>query len=172
MSNRRSSVSPALLLSVALFVALLGAIWWGMGERDAKQDAEAEADRLAAQLAEPQSQPTVDAVSYRLTATPNGPANASGTAFMPLSGSGVLSVVNLPAPEAGMAWQMWYFRDDAQPPVAGATFTVNEDGMGYSPIPADVGSFRGIGVSLEPEGGSASPTTAMVLQGSSGKARG
>jgi hypothetical protein len=149
---------------------LLGSIWWGVGQRDERNDATNELERVSAQLIEQNSQ--TNAIAYRLGVTPNGPANASGTAFMPLSGSGVLSVVNLPAPPEGQTWQLWYFQDDSTPPIAGGSFKVDAQGVGFMLIPADVGPFRSVGISLEPDGGSSSPTTPMVLQGSVGAARG
>jgi anti-sigma-K factor RskA len=155
---------------VVLLVALLGSIWWGIGQRDDKESTQEELERIRTELVEQSGKS--NAIAYRLTVTPNGPANASGTAFMPLSGSGVLSVVNLTAPPDGQTYQLWYFRDDSTPPIAGGTFTVDATGVGYMLIPADVGSFGGVGISIEPEGGSQSPTTPMILQGSVSGARG
>jgi hypothetical protein len=156
--------------SIVLFLGLVGAIWWGVGQRDERDAATDELERLRGQVVEESSQ--TNAIAYRLAVTPNGPANASGTAFMPLSGSGMLSVVNLPAPLDGQIYQLWYFQDDSTPPIAGGSFEVDAQGVGFMLIPADVGTFRSVGVSLEPDGGSASPTTPMILQGSVGAARG
>ena len=153
-----------------LLVALLGSIWWGVGQRDDKESTLGELERIRAELVEQSGQS--NAIAYRLAVTPGGPENASGTAFMPLSGSGVLSVVNVPMPAEGFVLQLWYFRDDSTPPVPGGTFTVDANGIGYMLIPADVGTFRGVGVSVEPAGGSQTPTTAMILQGSVSGARG
>jgi hypothetical protein len=156
--------------SIVLFLGLVGSIWWGVGQRDERDTANEELERIRSQVVEESSQ--TNAIAYRLAVTPNGPANASGTAFMPLTGSGVLSVVNLPAPPDGQTYQLWYFQDDSTPPIAGGAFEVNRQGVGFMLIPADVGAFRSVGVSLEPDGGSASPTTPMILQGSVGAARG
>ena len=158
------------IASVILLIALLGSIWWGIGQRDEKDSTQEELERIRSELVEQGSQS--NAIAYRLTVTPSGPANASGTAFMPLSGSGVLSVVNLTPPASGQTFQLWYFRDETTPPIPGGTFTVDASGIGYMLIPADVGSFTSVGISIEPEGGSQSPTTPMILQGSVSGARG
>jgi hypothetical protein len=160
--DRRTHLIP---WAVAAVLAIMLAIttWRTVDLGNELDDARAERDAIAAQLLDAQVQ--AGATAYRLNATPDGPANASGTAFMPDSGSGVLAVVNLPAAPAGNTWQLWYISDQNAPPVPGPTFATDANGMGYSLIPADVGAFGTIAISLEPAAGSAIPTTPMVLQG-------
>lgn len=165
----RGAALPWIVAGI-LLIGMIGTAWWGTGLRTQRDDARAERDAAQQELLQTSSQ--TNAVAYRLAVTPNGPANASGTVFMPLSGSGVLSVVNLPPPAADQTYQFWYFQNDETPPVPGGTFAVGDDGTGFMMIPADVGPFRSIGISVEPEGGSETPTTAMLLQGSLGPARG
>ena len=158
------------ILSGILLIGMIATAWWGVGQQVQRDDARADLETAQQELLQTSSQ--TNSVAYRLSVTPDGPANASGTAFMPLGGSGVLSVVNLPQPEAGQTYQFWYFRDDSTPPIPGGTFSVGADGIGFMLIPADVGPVRGLGVSLEPEGGSEIPSASMLLQGSLGPARG
>jgi len=168
-TSATSSLLPW-LLSGLLLIGMIGFAWWGIGLRDERDDARAALSTAQQELAANDGQ--VNAVAVRLAATPNAPENASGTVFLPLRGSGVLSVVNLPAPAADQAYQLWFFIDDATPPSPGGTFLTSADGTGFQLIPADTGNFRGIGISLEPASGSTSPTTPMLLQGSTANARG
>lgn len=159
------------LIGIAvLLIALLGSIWWGFGQRDDKDAAEANLEQAQMHMAQQTSQ--TNAIAYRLNATPNGPERGSGTAFMPLTGSGVLNVVNLEPIAEGQALQLWYFVSDETPPVAGGTFPIDANGSGFLLIPADVGTFGGLGISIEPSAGSISPTTPMILQGSVSTSRG
>jgi hypothetical protein len=171
-ASRGTSGGAALPWIVAgiLLIGMIGTAWWGAGLRTQRDDARTDRDTAQQELLQANSQ--TNAIAYRLAITPNGPENASGTVFMPLSGSGVLSVVNLPPPASGQTYQFWYFQNDETPPVPGGTFAAGDDGAGFMIIPADVGPFRSIGISVEPEGGSETPTTAMLLQGSLGPARG
>lgn len=153
-----------------LLIALLGSIWWGFDQRKDKDAAERALEQERSRIAQEASQ--TNAIAYRLSTTPNGPELGSGTAFLPLTGSGLLNVNNVdPVPE-GQTLQLWYFVNDETPPVPGGTFPVDADGTGFMLIPADVGTLSGFGISVEPAGGSTSPTTAMILQGSVSASRG
>lgn len=160
--DRRTNLLPWAICGIlALMLAVTS---WRVIDLDAQvSDARSERDTIAAQLLDAQTE--AGATAYRLATTPAGPGNASGTAFMPDSGSGILAVVNLPTAAQGTTWQIWYFRSDTEPPVPGPTFAIDDAGIGYSLIPADVGEIRGLGVSIEPEGGSTAPTSPMSLQG-------
>lgn len=170
--RRSSNRAPLLSLVTAgvLLIALLGSIWWGIGQREDKDAAEHALEQEQSRIAQNASQ--TNAIAYRLNATPNGPELGSGTAFMPLTGSGLLNVINIDPLPPSQTLQLWYFVNDETPPIPGGTFTIDAEGTGFMLIPADVGSFSGIGVSSEPEGGSTSPTTPMMLQGSVSASRG
>jgi hypothetical protein len=160
----------AWLVSGILLLGMIGLAWWATGLRNDRDDARDALATAQQELAATDGQN--NALAVRLAATTNGPADASGTIFLPLSGTGVLSVVNLPPPAEGQMYQVWYFPDDSTPPSPGGVFGTASDGSGFLLIPADTGSFRGLGVSLEPVSGSSSPTTPMLLQGSVVNARG
>ena len=112
------------------------------------------------------------ATVYELAPTADGPADASGRLYLTATGSGVLDSVNLPAPGDGRVYQLWLHPQDDGPLLPGATFTVNEDGVGFALIAADTGVFNAISISQEPEGGSEAPTGPILLTGDAAGARG
>ena len=154
------------VLALALVIALVWAISLRSELESTRDDlaaAQAEIDTLRAQA---------NATAYHLLPTADDPANANGTAFFALDGTGVIFVANLePAPE-GRNYQVWYYPTVDSEPLPGAIFQVDATGVGSMLIPADVGLFTQITVTLEPEAGSAAPSGPLLLVGSTGGARG
>lgn len=172
-SSSSTSVIPqawVLPAGIVLFVALLGAIAWGvltqreLGEvRDDNVALESEIDLLRQRS---------NATAYMLVPSFDAPQNAGGIAFFNLSGSGVISVTNLaPVPE-GSAYQVWFYTTPEAEPLPGATFAIDTNGTGFMLIPADVGLFTDVAITLEPAAGSTTPTGPILLSGSTGGARG
>lgn len=77
----------------------------------------------------------------------------------------VLVIWNLPRAEVGQTYQIWLI-DSAGQRTSGGLFTPVDD-WGYTTAtirsPRPLGQFVGIGVTVEPEGGSEGPTGARVL---------
>lgn len=115
---------------------------------------------------------SANATVYQLLPTEEAPPNAQAQAWFSVQGSGVLSVANMPAQGDGTVYQLWYITDSPTNPVPGGTFTVDSTGQGFMLIPADVDGVTSIAISLEPEGGSASPTGAILLSSDVSDARG
>jgi anti-sigma-K factor RskA len=115
---------------------------------------------------------SANATVYQLLPTEDAPSNAHAQAWFSIQGSGVLSVANLPQLEAGTTYQFWYITDSPTNPVPGGTFTVDSNGQGFMLIPADVSGVTSIAISIEPEGGSASPTGTILLTSDVSDARG
>lgn len=158
------------LLTGLLSLLLIGVIIWGVGQQDKAHDARASNETLTRELA--QVRAGANATAYTLQPTKDGPADARGTAFYALTGSGMLQVAGLPAPAAGQRYQLWYVPEPDAKPIPGGTFTLNEQGIGFTLIPSDVGRFTSIGISLEPEKGSQAPTGPMLVTGTVNGARG
>jgi anti-sigma-K factor RskA len=78
---------------------------------------------------------------------------------------GVLAVRGLAPLEASRAYQLWVIKAGERR--SGGVFTVTPDGYGSLQItvPAGFTGFTGFGISIEPAGGSASPTGARVMSG-------
>lgn len=157
-------------ISLVLAVALVGSIAWAVSATMRLDDAESRADDLALEIDQLRQQ--ANATSYVLSATADAPANANGMAFFALNGTGVITVANLePLPE-GRSYQVWYYPQPDAEPYPGATFAIDANGSGYTLIPADVGLFTDVAVTIEPEAGTTTPTGPVVLTGATGGARG
>lgn len=159
-----------LLLPLGLAALLAVALVWGFALRSDRDRAEADVAALETEVAELRE--GANATAYPLQPSVEAPANAGGTAFFALDGTGVISVVNLaPVPE-GRSYQVWYYPTAEAAPLPGATFTVDAAGTGFMLIPADVGLFTTVSVTLEPEAGTTSPSGPVILTGTTGGARG
>lgn len=176
--SRMPARTPALLgpnampwvIAIAAVVGCIALATWTVSLQGDLGDANDRAEALAAEQASLRESAT--AAVYDLSPTAQGPASASGTMFLTASGSGVLNVVNMPATKDGMAYQLWFLPPDEGEPIPGSTFTVSDRGIGFTLIAADVGSFRGVSISLEPEAGSTAPTGPQLLGGAGAGARG
>lgn len=73
---------------------------------------------------------------------------------------GVVVADDLPRPPDGKTYELWKVRDGQ--PVSAGLF-VPEDGTVRAPIDAQLSSGDTVAVTIEPDGGSAAPTTPIVL---------
>ena len=168
MFGSKSSWLPAATGLLAILALVAGI--WAFSLRGDVDELRQDNRELTSEVDLPRQQ--ANATAYRLAPTADAPANAGGTAFFSLDGTGVVAVTNLqPAPE-GRSYQVWYFPTPDAEPLPGATFTVDGNGSGFMLIPADVGLFTDIAITLEPEAGSTSPSGPIYLSGSTGGARG
>lgn len=158
------------LVLIGLAALLAVSTVWALALRSDRDRAEDRQSSLEAEVATLRA--GANATAYRLSPTPNAPANAGGTAFFALDGTGVVSVVNLEPAPAGRSYQVWYYPTPESEPLPGATFNLDENGTGFMLIPADVGVFSTIAVTLEPEAGTTTPSGPVMLEGSTGGARG
>jgi len=167
MVFRRSWLRP---IAIALAITTLALGAWALVLRAELTEVPDDHRTLTSEIELLRQQ--ANATAYRLAPTGDAPSGASGMAFFNLDGTGVISVTNLlPAPE-GRTYQVWYFPSPDAEPLPGATFTVDDSGTGFMLIPADVGLFSDVIVTLEPAAGSATVTGPIVLSGSTGGARG
>lgn len=169
-NGRLASRGLPLFTAILLGLVTIGLGFWALSLRADLQAAGHEITRLESEIA--QVRASADATTYRLTATPDGPPSASGTAYLSISGSGVLAVANLPVPSAGRGYQLWYFPTGGADPFPGGFVTIDANGQGFSLLPVDVGPVATLGISLEPIQGSTSPTGPMLVTGSLSGARG
>jgi anti-sigma-K factor RskA len=106
-------------------------------------------------------------VSVPLAATTLAPA-AHGQLVYDRGGSqGVLTVTGLPAPSAlasgGGVYEVWLVHADGVP-VPAAYLTQQPDGTWSAAVRGDIGSYALVAATVEPPGGSHTPSAARVLQ--------
>lgn len=77
--------------------------------------------------------------------------------------SAVLVISGLPPLEPGRTYQVWLI--DGGGPVSAGLLTVDERGQSVLIVTSeeDIGSFKSLGISIEPEGGSPAPTGEIVV---------
>lgn len=79
--------------------------------------------------------------------------------------AGVLKTANLPAPANGKVYQVWVITPKAPAPVSAGVLTASTDNIHFFRPVETVGPIAAIAISIEPTGGSASPTGPVVLVG-------
>lgn len=159
------------LLAASLAVIAVGSAIWALALMGQVDDRDREVGALSTQVAGFQSR--ASASVFTLQPTPNGPAGASGTFYATLDNAqGALVVDNLSPLQDGRVYQLWFIQSGGSAPVPGATFTVDENGRGVLVVTPDAPAFDTVALTEEPTGGSAAPTTPVVLAGSLGGARG
>jgi hypothetical protein len=165
-----SGVSIPVLAIGLLILALLGMVIWNASLRSDVSELVGRLERIEGENRTIRA--SANATVYQLLPTEDAPPNAHAQAWFSVEGSGVLSVANMPGLEPGTTYQLWYITDSPSAPVPGGTFPVDANGQGFMLIPADVDGVTSIAISLEPEGGSASPTGAILLTSDISDARG
>ncbi|HEY9077561.1 MAG TPA: anti-sigma factor [Anaerolineaceae bacterium] len=105
---------------------------------------------------------TAQAVS--LTGTDAAP-KANGFLVINNSSHATLVVNNLPVLPESKQYQLWLIKNGQR--TSGGVFSVNPDGTGSLLInsPQPFADYKALGVTIEPKGGSASPTGEKVLGG-------
>jgi hypothetical protein len=168
---RGLQITPAVVAALTLGVIALGLFLWALLLLGRVGDLDDEIGQQNQEIAALRQQ--ANATAWTLIPSSSGPANASGTFFFSLPDQlGALVVRGLnPAPNE-WAYQIFFIDDDESAPIAGPTFQVNENGEALVPLAADVATFDGVAISLEPAAGSPAPTSQVLLQGRLGGAAG
>jgi hypothetical protein len=166
---QRAQILPWAVASLAVVVAF-GVSIWSVNLRSDRDDLQGRLTTAFAEIAAIRQ--NANATVYQLQPTQQGPANAHATLWLSINGSGVLSTANLPQPEPGHTYQLWYMTNPTAAPIPGGTFAVDEQGLGFMLIPADAGQFSAIGISSEPEGGSTTLSGPLLLSSDVAGARG
>ena len=101
-----------------------------------------------------------DTVAVRATPVePDARATIARTSY-----GAVLRVQHLPVQRRGRVYEVWLVRRGERSPEPSSLFAVHRDGTGAAGIPGDLDDVETVMVTLEPEGGSASPTAQPVLR--------
>jgi anti-sigma-K factor RskA len=148
---RRSRPNRAIsLLAAAAVLAAVGFGGWALYNRDTAQDAQAEAAALTRLLSAPDVQ-LVSGSSGGMSAT---------VVMSPDRGEAMFMASGLPAPPDGKVYELWTITDE---PAPAGTFTPG-DTETLVALPAAAFDAQSIAVTVEPEGGSDTPTSEPVMQ--------
>lgn len=172
--RERKSILPWAMAAAAAILAT-GAILWALammgqiddlnGERDLQ-------DQQIAQLNQDREEYLAEtpALFFRLvstTASPSGETPATGLVYMdpdPDGWGGIIAFRNMTTPPSGQVYQLWMITGD-QPPVPGPTFMPDADGKAMVQVGGDASGAGSMAITMEPDGGSQSPTTTPIMQG-------
>jgi anti-sigma-K factor RskA len=155
---------------VALIIAL--AILW-----QKNRTTQSELARLKAEMIQAQAQLDYEHAMAELLTSPDGHmAKLTGTNVAPgahamlaydKSGHAMLMAKGLPSAPEGMAYQLWYIKDNKKMP--GKVFTLDAAGMGTleDQIPVVARDAAVFAITLEPKGGVQVPTGSIYLLSSS-----
>lgn len=170
--SQRSNRFQFLFRPLGFAVAVLALIWiliLNLQVVGLNQQVTALHDALAAQSNSlkqiiqnlPQGTPS-DTITVSLKGTDMEPQAQGQLIANPTSQSAVLVVTGLPPLEAGKTYQVWLI---GGAPVSAGLLTVDANGQGVLIITSQesIGSFKSLGISVEPEGGSPQPTGDIVV---------
>jgi hypothetical protein len=158
-----SRVSWATRIAALFAIVAVGAVIWALALQGRVNDLEDENDSLSAFVERIEGS---GATVASLGPEGPGPADSSGEFIFSLpdqTGWVVLQGMN-PLP-AGSAYQLWYINEDDPAPKPGPTLTVDEHGNGVTEVAPDTPTYDQLAVTIEPEGGSQTPTMPIVLAG-------
>jgi anti-sigma-K factor RskA len=131
--------------------------------RDLQRQQSALTDRLY------NEQAAIAMLAYPSTKTLNVSADVQGLAGSMLvdkdKSTAVLVLWDLPQLEEGKTYQAWLIDAEGNRTSGGLFAPVDEPGYTTATIqsPVPIGEFKGLGVTIEPSGGSAGPTGPRVL---------
>lgn len=166
LSRLFAALSPALAVLSLLLAIIVGG--WALVlnnevaqlrvETAALKKALADQRTVIAQIAAPADQIVV------VAGTEHQP-KAHGHLIAHKDGSAVLVVSGLDRLQAGRVYQLWLIRGDT--PMSAGVFEVDETGVAVVQVAtvAAPGAFNAVGVSVEPTGGSETPTGDIVMFG-------
>lgn len=92
---------------------------------------------------------------------------AGGTAEVALSesvGAAVVTLQNVPAPPPGKVYQMWRLPESGSAPESVGTMTGEQVSDSQTTVLKDFDDYSAVAITVEPEGGSESPTLPIIAQ--------
>ncbi len=95
------------------------------------------------------------------------PLDAGGTAELSVSGAedaALVTLTGVPAPTDGFVYQMWRIPDDGTAPVSVGTMTEDDVDGGKVTELAGITGVDAIAITVEPDGGSETPTLPIVAE--------
>jgi len=168
-ASRTGGVIPWAIAAALALAALALFVSWQQTRQEIDSSrrqlatARGEADELRAQVSQPRSSPKV----IQLVGQPPAPGS-TGQIYWDVPNNNWVVAVNLPPLSKGKVYQLWFVKPGAQ--ISAGLIKPNEKGYGYSVIkvPPDLGTLDAAAITLEPEGGSPSPTMPIYALGEAG----
>ena len=144
------------VIGLALLALIVSNGYWATRVRTVEERAAVQATALVALAEAPRAELHGDAIA---------PEARGMLYYRPDSHIGVLHVYGMPPLPEGKVYQLWLIRGGHRE--SGGLFAVNEEGEGVLLIEATrpLGEYEAVGVTMEPEGGSAGPTSPRVIGG-------
>lgn len=109
--------------------------------------------------------PSNDIRIVQFSGTDRAPGSSGYLMIFNNETAGVLAIHDAPLLDPGFQYQVWMVKDGVR--TNGGVFSVNTRGYGSLQIEANqpLGNFQSIGITIEPAGGSLTPTGAKVMGG-------
>ncbi len=148
----------------------LGSFVWALVTMEQKGDLETEISSLTAQVADfeaaqEQYAEQTPAIVLEVVPTTLGSPDATGSIFAdPAGTSAVLTVAGMPPLGSDSSYQIWYLPTVGAESIAGPTFTPDASGNSVVQLDPAVASYAAVGITIEPAGGSTTPSANPVMQ--------
>lgn len=175
------SIIPWAIAATFAIIALGAVFFWNRANQDATQMrhqlalAEGEKHRLIAQVEQQgRSSEEVQKIQQTISSSELKVINLGGQEVAPQSSARVLwdvnnrrwvVVANLPPAPAGKVYQLWFVTKDAK--VSAGLLKHDQAGQAITlvDVPSDLNKIDATAITLEPEGGSAQPTSPIYVLG-------
>ena len=160
---RRQNMLTPWMAAAAMLVVAIGLALWALALQTKMDDQSREMRAQSTEIA--QIRASSNASAFTLTATGDGPSQASGMLYYsPQKQQAVLVMDKLPMPSDNSVYQLWYMVNNT--PMPGATFKPSADGSAMIVTTPNVPSFDLVAMTKEPPGGSTTPTMPVLMTGS------
>lgn len=170
LPKQRSSILPWAIAAASLILAV-GSILWALAMMGQIDDLEAERDFQDQQVAQLNSEreaylADTPALVYPMVSTTTGSTDARGMVYMdpdPSGWGGIIAFRGMGQPPSGQVYQLWMIENGQAVP--GPTFMPDSSGEAMVQVPGDAATSQAMAVTMEPDGGSQTPSTTPILQG-------
>ena len=158
--RRRSPIRALVALAAVIAIVALGG--WNV----LLQQQRAEADHRLALLSDAVSAAGQPGATVATMTGSDIAEGAGGFAVFPAAGPGYIVLTGLPPVDSNQAWQAWTLAEGK--PVSAGLVTVGEDGLAVLENVSRIPGTSIVALTVEPAGGSDSPTTQPVVMGQLG----
>jgi anti-sigma-K factor RskA len=170
LPRERSSILPWAIAAAAAILAT-GAILWALAMMGQIDDLKSERDLQDQQLAQMNQEreeylAQTPALVFPLVSTTASSSDASAMVYMdpdPDGWGGIIAFRGMTAPPSGQVYQLWMINGDQIKP--GPTFMPDADGKATVQVGGDAADTGTMAITMEPDGGSQTPTTSPIMQG-------